>query len=143
MAEDAKVAREAKLAQLLNQTFEHHNQISSTPKIQRVPLFWRQNPDFYKYCIPKMISFGPIHHGNENLKQQGQHLKSQWTSLYIEEYSKQVPLYNGDKQKAANYLYGVVQEYIGELKELFAEDVIEGYSDEELIWMLFEDDGTH
>ncbi|KAL4355628.1 hypothetical protein AHAS_Ahas09G0005700 [Arachis hypogaea] len=90
-----------------------------------------------------MISFGPIHHGNQNLKQQGQHLKSQWASLYIEEYSKQVPLYNGDKQKAANYLYGVVQEYIGELKELFAEDVIEGYSDEELIWMLFEDDGTH
>ncbi|XLU69547.1 hypothetical protein S245_028600, partial [Arachis hypogaea] len=45
MAEDAKVAREAKLAQLLNQTFEHNNQISSTPKIQRVPLFWHTQND--------------------------------------------------------------------------------------------------
>ncbi|KAL1292914.1 hypothetical protein HN51_053470 [Arachis hypogaea] len=139
MAEDAKVAREAKLAQLLNQTFDHNNQISSTPKIQRVPLFWRQKTNFYEYCIPKMISFGPIHHGNENLKQQGQHLKSQWASLYIEEYSKEVGPCNGNKQEAANYLYGVVRYKIGELKELFAEDVIEEYSDEELIWMLFED----
>ncbi|RYQ87334.1 hypothetical protein Ahy_B09g094837 [Arachis hypogaea] len=139
MAEDAKVAREAKLAQLLNQTFQDNNQISSTPKIQRVPLFWRQKTSFYEYCIPKMISFGPIHHRNENLKQQGQHLKSQWASLYIEEYSKEVGPCNGNKQEAANYLYGVVGYNIVELKELFAEDVIEEYSDEELIWMLFED----
>ncbi|MED6199301.1 hypothetical protein PIB30_074731 [Stylosanthes scabra] len=138
MGEDAKVtSEETRLAKLVNQRFED-NQISSTPKIQRVPLFWRQNPDFYKYCIPKMISFGPIHHHNENLKKQGQHLKSQWASLYIEEYSK-LPLYNGNKQKAANYLYGVVRDNIGELKKLFAEDVVDGYSDEELIWMLFED----
>ncbi|XLT07675.1 hypothetical protein HN51_053468 [Arachis hypogaea] len=87
MAEDAKVAREATLAQLLNQTFDHNNQISSTPNIQRVPLFWHKKTSFYEYCISKMISFGPIHRGNENLKQQGQHLKSQWTSLYIEEYT--------------------------------------------------------
>ncbi|KAL1292902.1 hypothetical protein HN51_053457 [Arachis hypogaea] len=139
MAEDAKVGREAKLAQLLNQTFDHNNQISSTPKIQRVPLFWRQKTSFYEYCIPTMISFGPIHHGNKNLKQQGQHLKSQWTSLYIEEYSKEVGPCNGNKQEAANYLYGVVGDNIVELKELFAEDVIEGYNDEELTWMLLED----
>ncbi|RYQ87339.1 hypothetical protein Ahy_B09g094842 [Arachis hypogaea] len=92
MADDAKVAREATLAQLLNQTFDHNNQISSTPKIQRVPLFWRQKTSFYEYCIPKMISFGPIHRGNENLKQQ--------------EYSKEVGPCNGNKQEAANYLYG-------------------------------------
>ncbi|MED6199300.1 hypothetical protein PIB30_074730 [Stylosanthes scabra] len=138
MAEDAKVTREAMLAQLVNQASQDNNQFSSTTKIQRVPLLWRQNPNFYKYCTPKMISFGPIHHHNENLKKQGQHLKSQWTSLYIEEYSKQ-PLHNGNKQKAANYLYELVRDNIVGLKELFAEDVIEGYSDDELIWMLFED----
>ncbi|KAL1292904.1 hypothetical protein HN51_053459 [Arachis hypogaea] len=127
-----------RLSKLVNQRFEDNNQISSTPKIQRVPVFLHENPNFYRYCTPKMISFGPIHHRNENLKQQ-EHLKSQWTWLYIEEYTKQVSLYNGNKQEAANYLYGVVGDNIGELKELFAEDVVEGYSDEELIWMLFED----
>ncbi|MED6158303.1 hypothetical protein PIB30_031470 [Stylosanthes scabra] len=137
MADAARKEREARLAELVNQTFED-NQISSTPKIQRVPLFLRQNPNFYEYCVPKMISFGPIHHRNKNLKQQGQHLKSQWTSLYINEYSM-LPVHNGNKQKAANYLYGVVRDNIMELKELFAEDVIEGHSDDELIWMLFED----
>ncbi|MED6199302.1 hypothetical protein PIB30_074732 [Stylosanthes scabra] len=137
MADPARKEKEARLAELLNQTFED-NQSSSAPKIQRVPLFLRQNPNFYEYCIPKMISFGPIHHSNKDLKQQGQHLKSQWTSLYIEEYSK-LPLHNGNKQMAANYLYEVVRDNIMELKKLFSEDVIEGYSDDELIWMLFED----
>ncbi|RYQ87340.1 hypothetical protein HN51_053460 [Arachis hypogaea] len=133
MADEANAAR---LAQLVNQTFDEDNE-TNTPKIQRVALFLRQNRNFYKYCIPKMISFGPIHNCNKKLRQQGQHLKSQWTSLYIEEYSKEA--YNGNKQEAAYYLYGVVKSNIGELKKQYHEDVLKGFTEEELIWMLFED----
>ncbi|XLT34327.1 hypothetical protein HN873_065619 [Arachis hypogaea] len=96
---NSEEANATRLAELVNQRFEDNQ--NSTPKIQRVPLFLRQNPHFYRYCTPKMISFGPIHHSNQNLKQQGQHLKLQWTSLYIEQYRK-LPTFNGNKQTAAN-----------------------------------------
>ncbi|XLT77720.1 hypothetical protein HN873_033994 [Arachis hypogaea] len=89
MAEILHTPVDERLTQLLHQTFEVHNQISSSKtKIQRVPTFLRQNPDFAKYCIPKMISFGPIHYQNDDLKQ-GQQFKLQWTSLYIDEYSEE------------------------------------------------------
>ncbi|XP_057733089.1 UPF0481 protein At3g47200-like [Arachis stenosperma] len=133
-------ANAVRLAELVNQRFEDNQ--NSTPKIQRVPIFLRQNPHFYRYCKPKMISFGPIHHRKENLKQQGQLLKLQWTSLYIEKYSK-LPTCNGNKQTAANYLFGIVQNNIEEIKELFSKDVLEGYCNNELTWMLFEDACTY
>ena len=61
------------LAQLkeAEERFKEKNQIL-TPKIQRVPLLLRQNKKFTKYCSPKLISLGPIHHNhnhnNESIK---------------------------------------------------------------------------
>ncbi|KAL1291816.1 hypothetical protein HN51_060324 [Arachis hypogaea] len=138
MAEILHTPVDERLTQLLHQTFEVHNQISSSKtKIQRVPTFLRQNPDFAKYCIPKMISFGPIHYQNDDLKQ-GQQFKLQWTSLYIDEYGEET---NGstNKEAAAKLLYKIIQDNIGRLKLLFSVDVIECYVDKELIWMLFVD----
>ena len=66
--------------------FEQISQIS-IPKIQRVPKFLRQNERFYKYCSPKIISFGPINHNSECFKE-GEHYKLLWTSTFVEEYGK-------------------------------------------------------
>ena len=49
---------------------------SPKAKIQRVPALLRRIPDFDMYCTPMIISFGPIHHRNEDLKL-GQQLKIQ------------------------------------------------------------------
>jgi hypothetical protein len=44
---------------------------TSIPKIQRVPKFLREEGKkiFYKYYTPKIITFGPIHHNSECLKE--------------------------------------------------------------------------
>jgi hypothetical protein len=68
--------------------FDRNNQIS-IPKIQRVPLFLRQNERFYKYCSPKIISFGPIHHNSECLKEE-EHYKFLWTSTFDAKFGKKM-----------------------------------------------------
>lgn len=39
------------------------------------------------YCSPKMISFGPIHHNKEDLKQ-GEAYKLKWTSKFVVEHNE-------------------------------------------------------
>ncbi|KAL2324176.1 hypothetical protein Fmac_023234 [Flemingia macrophylla] len=108
------------------------NQIS-TPKIQRVPALLRQNERFMKYCLPKMISFGPIHHGSEILKQ-GEHYKLLWTSKFVAKYGE-----NQDSDEAAQVLLKRIKDNMKELKEEFADDVILAWNEDYLAWMLFVD----
>ncbi|KAE9594515.1 hypothetical protein Lal_00001378 [Lupinus albus] len=120
---------------LAKKKYEEDSQISS-PKIQRVPNVLRQNAEFAKFCTPKVISLGPIHHWDENLKQ-GEHYKLLWTSMYVEEYSKKT---HQSIDKAAQYLLQTVQDNLGELKKLFTEDAIGAKTtDEDLCFMLFVD----
>ncbi|CAL0303667.1 unnamed protein product [Lupinus luteus] len=122
--------------QQAKQEFYEDNQIS-TPKIQRVPYFLRQNAEMAKYYTPKMISFGPIHHNDKNLKQ-GERFKLLWTSMYIEEYSKKTNQLTTDQ--VTQILLSVVEDNLGALKKLFTEDAIgTETSDENLAWMLFVD----
>ncbi|KAE9617110.1 hypothetical protein Lal_00034579 [Lupinus albus] len=122
--------------QLAKQKFEEDNQIS-TPKIQRVPYFLRENVEMAKYYSPKMISFGPIHHKDKNLEQ-GQRFKLLWTSMYIEEYSKQTSQLITNQ--VAQTLLNTIEDNLGALKKLFTEDAIgTETSDENLAWMLFVD----
>lgn len=107
----------------------------STPKIQKIPAFLRQNADFAKYCTPTMISFGPIHHGEKYL-QQGEDYKLLWTYVYIEEYGKQT---NQATDQVAQSLLQTVQNNLVELKNLFTEDAIGKTTDEDFAWMLFVD----
>ena len=123
-----------RLVPLVNQRFEGNNQ-NSRPKIQRVPAFLRQNPDFVKYCSPKIISFGPIHHQNENLRL-GQQFKTQWTSLYFREYGENI---GRSTDAAAQRLLNTVEGGIQELRQLFTEDLTAAYSDWDLSWMLLVD----
>ena len=116
------------------QRFERNNQIL-IPKIQRVPMFLRQNERFYKYCRPKIISFGPIHHNAINLKE-GEHYKLLWTSIFVAKYGRKI---KQDANEACKLLFKKIEYNIEELKNMFTEDAIEGYDDNELVWILFVD----
>ncbi|XP_004511113.1 UPF0481 protein At3g47200-like [Cicer arietinum] len=136
MAENLDSLLHKRFAQLkeAHQRFDQNNQIK-IPKIQRVPKFLRQNERFYKYCSPKIISFGPIHHGNENLKV-GEQYKLLWTSIFVAEYGK---IIDQDANEACRLLHKKIEDNIEKLKNMFTDDVIEGYNDNYLTWMLFVD----
>ncbi|XP_058745712.1 uncharacterized protein LOC131618524 [Vicia villosa] len=108
---------------------------SSIPKIQRVPKFLRQNERFYKYCSPKIISFGPIHHNNISLGE-GEHYKLLWTSIFVAEYGIKI---DQDANQACKLLFKMIEDNIEELKNMFTEEEIQGYNDDDLAWILFVD----
>ncbi|RHN40424.1 hypothetical protein MtrunA17_Chr8g0354581 [Medicago truncatula] len=114
--------------------FDRNNRIS-IPKIQRVPIFLRQNERFYKYCSPKIISFGPIHHNAKNLKE-GEHYKLLWTSIFVANYAKKI---DKDDNEACKLLLKKIEDNIENVKNMFTEDAIEGYNDNDLAWILFVD----
>ncbi|XP_045807907.1 UPF0481 protein At3g47200-like [Trifolium pratense] len=110
---------------------------SSKPKIQRVPQHLRDRKKFKQHYSPKLVSIGPIHHGNENLKL-GEKYKLVWAAQYIKDYTVCTP----------QDLHKKIVDNINILKRLFADDVLsltgvslEGFSslDEKLSWMLFVD----
>ncbi|GAU49396.1 hypothetical protein TSUD_366900 [Trifolium subterraneum] len=117
-----------------HQRFAQKDQIS-IPKIQRVPKFLRQNERFAKYCSPKIISFGPIHHNSKSLEE-GEHYKLLWTSIFVAEYGKRI---GQDDNQACQLLFKKIEDSIEELKNMFTEDAIEGYNDNDLAWILFVD----
>ncbi|AET02553.1 hypothetical protein MtrunA17_Chr8g0354591 [Medicago truncatula] len=114
--------------------FDRNNEIL-IPRIQRVPMFLRQNERFYKYCTPKIISFGPIHHNAKNLKE-GEHYKLLWTSIFVADYGKKI---DKDANEACMLLLKKIEDNIEDLKNMFTEDAIEGYNDNDLAWILFVD----
>ncbi|WJX17527.1 hypothetical protein P8452_07432 [Trifolium repens] len=108
------------------------------PKIQRVAEYLRKRENFEKHYTPKLVSIGPIHHENANLKL-GEKYKLIWAAKYIE--IAELNPHNLHKKIADN---------IVELKGHFADDVLaltgteeslEGFTslEEKLSWMLFVD----
>ncbi|KAL2324179.1 hypothetical protein Fmac_023237 [Flemingia macrophylla] len=97
------------------QRFDKRNRIS-TPKIQRLPVMLRHNERFVKYYTPKMISFGPIHHGSEILKK-GEHYKIMWTSTFVAKYNE-----NQDSNEATQILLKRIEDNMEELKKEFDDD---------------------
>ncbi|CAJ1947614.1 unnamed protein product [Sphenostylis stenocarpa] len=113
-----------KFTQLQNATKTTQNTI---PKIQKVPHYLRGREHFAKHYSPKLVAIGPIHRNDSNLEL-GQKYKLIWAAMYLERTN----------QDAKN-LFQKILSNIGRLKELFADDVIEKLTDEELSWMLFVD----
>ncbi|KAK7349624.1 hypothetical protein VNO77_07133 [Canavalia gladiata] len=128
MEKRSDICRAERLAQLgkAMQRIERGPQ-TPPPKIQRVDNHLRQNPDFAKYFLPRLLSIGPIHHGKENLKL-GEQYKLIWTAMHLKE-NKQDP----------DDLCLRIEEIIEEVKGLYTEDAIRDYNDNTLVWMLFVD----
>ncbi|XP_030924537.1 UPF0481 protein At3g47200-like [Quercus lobata] len=100
---------------------------SSPPKIQKFIFLLRDHKDFQKLYEPRAVSLGPIHYGSEKYKL-GEKYKLMLTSVFVK----------GSKEMI-NDLHKKIGKKIKELKECFEKEVIEGYKDEDLIWLLLVD----
>ncbi|KAK9987236.1 hypothetical protein SO802_032187 [Lithocarpus litseifolius] len=100
---------------------------SPPPKIQKVKFLLRDHKDFQKHYEPRAVSLGPIHNGGKKYKL-GETYKLMLTCEFVK----------GSKE-TINDLYKKIGEKIKELKECFEKEVIEGYEDEDLIWLLLVD----
>ncbi|KAL1368138.1 hypothetical protein HN51_022278 [Arachis hypogaea] len=118
---------------------EIHELQAPLPKIRKVPHYLRNRVDFAKHYSPKLVSFGPIHHGDQNLKL-GEEYKRMWSVMYVR-----------TRGQTARDLHKRVLSNIKELQDLFDKDLFakqeftkcefEGFKDldEKLSWMLFVD----
>ncbi|KAK2400519.1 UPF0481 protein [Trifolium repens] len=131
----SQITLEQKFMKLLNPEPEFPN---LQPKIQRVAEYLRKRENFEKHYTPKLVSIGPIHHENANLKL-GEKYKLIWAAKYIENAG--LNPHNLHKKIANNIVV---------LKRDFADDVLaltgtkeslEGFTslEEKLSWMLFVD----
>ncbi|XP_020972610.1 uncharacterized protein LOC110269248, partial [Arachis ipaensis] len=118
---------------------EIHELQAPLPKIRKVPHYLRNRVDFAKHYSPKLVSFGPIHHGDQNLKL-GEEYKLMWSVMYVR-----------TRGQTARDLHKRVLSNIKELQDLFDKDLfakqeftnceVEGFKDldQKLSWMLFVD----
>ncbi|CAL5207462.1 unnamed protein product [Lathyrus oleraceus] len=124
-----------KFVELQDANQAHQN---SHPKIQKVAEYLRNRKNFDKQYTPKLVSIGPIHHNNQNLKL-GENYKLIWAEKYIK-----------STQHSPQMLHKKIADNIDELKGLFADDVLaiantaeslKGLRnlEEKLSWLLFVD----
>ncbi|KAL5546483.1 hypothetical protein UlMin_006170 [Ulmus minor] len=100
------------------------------PKIQRVPDFLRGQKRLEKYYEPRWISIGPIHHCKA----------SKLIQLAEDQYKLDlVANFISNSGQETQVVFSKIMENINEIKNCFQEDLIEGYADETLSWMLFLD----
>ncbi|GMN74044.1 hypothetical protein TIFTF001_054956 [Ficus carica] len=85
-----------------------------------------RNEDFKKYFTPRELSIGPIHAADPNLFKM--ELKLKLVAHFVER-----------RKRSAKLLLGDVRTKIKDIKACFANEVIQSYEDEDLIWLLFLD----
>ncbi|PON54725.1 hypothetical protein TorRG33x02_301560 [Trema orientale] len=102
-------------------------QSTEVPKIQKVPFFFRDKQNFENYYEPRAVSIGPIHHGKP------------WLELAELYKLKLAAKFIKDTGKGTEELYKIIKDKIYYLKDYFQEEVIKGYDDDTLSWILFLD----
>ncbi|KAK4581108.1 hypothetical protein RGQ29_024681, partial [Quercus rubra] len=90
-------------------------------------LLLRGHKHFKKYCEPRVVSIGPIHHGKPKYRL-AEEYKLTLAGNFIEKSGK-----------TGKELYMVIKNNIEQLRVCFDEEVIHNYNDEALAWMLFVD----
>ncbi|KAE8728936.1 Lycopene cyclase [Hibiscus syriacus] len=113
----------------LDKAFEGDQHLTPTakPLIQRVPSTLGKADDFVKYFKPRVISIGPIHHGDPTLRGSEQ-LKLRLAAHFVK---------NIGVEKET--LYNAIKTEICSLKECYDKKLLEPYDDEKLAWMMFID----
>ncbi|KAE8728937.1 hypothetical protein F3Y22_tig00004041pilonHSYRG00042 [Hibiscus syriacus] len=113
----------------LDKAFEGDHQLKPTtkPLIQRVPSTLGIPDDFVKYFKPRVISIGPIHHGDPTLRGSEQ-LKLRLAAHFVK---------NIGVEKET--LYNAIKTEICSLKECYDKKLLKPYDDEKLAWMMFID----
>ncbi|KAL2347022.1 hypothetical protein Fmac_001022 [Flemingia macrophylla] len=107
------------------------------PRIQRVAHHLRDRKHLTKHYTPKLVSMGPIHHGEPKLRL-GEHYKQMWASTYIL-----------NKKITPKTLHKDVEANIDYLKGPFGDDLYSNFinyhnqgfasMDEMISWTLFVD----
>ncbi|KAI4356955.1 hypothetical protein L6164_000932 [Bauhinia variegata] len=109
------------------QSMERDYEISSS-KVQPVPPLFQEGDKYAKYCRPKVISIGPIHHGDPKLKR-GEQYKLMWASMFAER-----------NEQNPDDLHKRVLDNIADLRKSFSwEEIRTAYKDEDLAFMLLVD----
>ena len=90
-------------------------------------LMLRDHKHYRKYCEPRVVSLGPIHHGNPKYQ-----LTEEYKLMLADKFI-------GKTGRTVEELYGIIEDKIKELRECYDEKVTRKYSDEDLAWMLFVD----
>ncbi|KAM3738684.1 hypothetical protein ACB098_09G149100 [Castanea mollissima] len=124
VAGDSTSSKEEKFKKLMDA--EAKVQPGTPPKIGKV-LMLRGHKHFRKYCEPRVVSLGPIHHGKPAY-QPTEEFKLMLAKKFI-----------GKTGRTVKELYGIIEENIKELRGYYDEKVTQKYSDEDLAWMLFVD----
>ncbi|KAM4079866.1 hypothetical protein ACB094_09G147600 [Castanea mollissima] len=101
-------------------------QLGTTPKIRKV-LMLRGHKHYRKYCEPRVVSLGPIHHGKPAYQ-----LTEEYKLMLADKFI-------GKTGRTVEELYGIIEDNIKELREYYDEKVTQKYSDKDLAWMLFVD----
>ncbi|XP_031270788.1 uncharacterized protein LOC116129182 [Pistacia vera] len=103
-------------------------QVNCPQKIQKVPSILRDNNNFTKHYVPRMIAIGPYHHNNPNLKNT-EKLKLKLASLFIKKHTLN-----------REVLYSKVRREIKDLRECYEEEATALFPDDDyLAWMFFVD----
>ena len=108
----------------LREAEENAKNQSQTPKIQKVIFYLREQDDFHKNYEPKVVSLGPIHHGNPKY-QLGENYKLLLTYEFIKGSGKNM-----------EDVYNMIKEKIYELRTCFEEEVTKKYDDALTLIML-------
>ncbi|KAG6690929.1 hypothetical protein I3842_10G037600 [Carya illinoinensis] len=103
---------------------ENGVRISKTPKIQKVIFLLRDHKEFVKYYEPRVVSLGPIHHGNEKY-QLAETFKRKLAKVFVDSSGKTI-----------EEICKAVDGKIKELRECFEEEVTKKYNDVDLAWIL-------
>ena len=90
-------------------------------------LMLRGHKHYQKYCEPRVVSLGPIHHGKPNYQ-----LTEEYKLMLADKFI-------GKTGRTDEELYGIIKDKIKALREYYDEKVTQKYSDEDLAWMLFVD----
>ncbi|XP_022722742.1 UPF0481 protein At3g47200-like [Durio zibethinus] len=102
---------------------------TTKPLIQRVtPLLISGIKENLKtYFEPRMVAFGPLHHGNPKFDP-AERMKREWAALFIQE-----------NQTSDNALFLEIKAEIQDLRKCYKWEDIKDYDDDELAWMFLVD----
>ncbi|TYI99235.1 hypothetical protein E1A91_A13G002500v1 [Gossypium mustelinum] len=101
---------------------------TTKPLIQRVsPLLLDKMADFQKCFEPRLVAFGPLHHGNPKF-QRAEQYKIKFAARFVH--------VSGTKH---DDLFNKVKAQIDDLRKCYTPEDVEAYDNDKLAWMLFVD----
>ena len=113
--------------QSLQKARERTQSQTQWPRIPRVPQILRRTQDFNKFYEPRVISFGPYHHGKPDL-----HPEEMIKPLYAEQFLV-------DSNQDIKDLYTKIGSNIKAVRDCYDSNSTKEYDDEALAWMMLLD----